>query len=109
MKSGTIPDRQITASSHWNSNYAPWQGRLDYKRTWKGGSWASRVNDIHQWLQVDLYSPYMKVTGIATQGRNGYDQWVTRYTLWYSDDGKHFQPHKEAGEPTEKVNITLYP
>ena len=105
MKNGAIPDRQISASSDY---HAAWQGRLDYKGTWKAGSWSSRRNDIHQWLQVDLYSPYMKVTGIATQGRNGHNQWVTRYTLWYSNDGRNFQPHKEAGERTEKVNITLY-
>ena len=108
MRNGAIPDRQISASSHWDNYHAAWQGRLDYKGTWKAGSWSSRRNDIHQWLQIDLYSPYMKVTGIATQGRNGHDQWVTRYTLWYSNDGRNFQPHKEAGERTEKVNITLY-
>ena len=108
MKNGAIPDRHISASSHWDNYYEAWQGRLDHKGTWKAGSWSSRDNDIHQWLQIDLRSPYMKVTRIATQGRNAHDQWVTRFTLWYSNDSKIFQSHKEAGTTTEKVNITLH-
>ncbi|XP_022809604.1 uncharacterized protein LOC111346591 [Stylophora pistillata] len=103
MKNGAIPDRQISASSRWDVHHDAWQGRLDYKRQWKAGSWSSRFNDRNQWLQIDLFTPYMKVTRIATQGRNKHDQWVTRYTLWYSNDGKIFQPHKEAGEPKEKL------
>ena len=107
MKNGAIPNRKISASSRLDVHHDAWQGRLDYKRVWKAGSWSSRFNDRNQWLQIDLFTPYMKVTRIATQGRNKHDQWVTRYTLWYSNDGKIFQPHKEAGKPKEKVNIAF--
>lgn len=74
MKNGAIPNRQISASSRWDVHHDAWQGRLDYKRIWKAGSWSSRSNDRNQWLQIDLFTPYMKVTRIATQGRNKHDQ-----------------------------------
>ena len=35
--------------------------------------------------QVDLQQP-MIITGVSTQGRNGYNQWVTSYTLNYASD-----------------------
>ena len=36
----------------------------------------------------------MKVTGIATQGRQDADQWVTAYRLYYSSDGVYFSSVK---------------
>ena len=38
-----------------------------------------------------------EVTRLATQGRNGYSQWVTKYKLQYSDDGVNFQYYWEHG------------
>ncbi|KAK3728633.1 hypothetical protein QZH41_011714, partial [Actinostola sp. cb2023] len=31
MQSRAIPDARITASSMWDGNHAPWQGRLHYR------------------------------------------------------------------------------
>ena len=36
----------------------------------------------------------MKVTGIATQGRQDADQWVTAYRIYYSSDGVYFSSVK---------------
>ena len=36
----------------------------------------------------------MKVTGIATQGRQDADQWVTAYRIYYSLDGVYFSSVK---------------
>ena len=36
----------------------------------------------------------MKVTGIATQGRQDADQWVTAYRMYYSSDGVYFSSVK---------------
>ena len=96
MESGAILDEQITASSQWSDNYAPFHGRLQ-----KQGSWSAAKNDLHQWLQVDLGNQYTKVTGVATQG--AFFEWVTEYKLTYSDNGVNFQYYKEQGETADKV------
>ena len=62
------------------------------------GAWSSLHLDEHQWLQVDFYGRYTRVTGVATQGRNSIDQWVTKYKLSFSEDGEDFQYYKEQGQ-----------
>jgi len=107
MESGAISDKQIKASSQWDSNHAPFQGRLHFQGiSFKAGSWSAGKNDLHQWLQVDLGSQYSKVTRVATQGRNAYNQWVTKYKLQYSNDGVTFQYYRERGETVDKVQYT---
>ena len=98
MENGAILDEQITASPQWSSNFAPFQGRLHFQ-----GSWSAGTNDLHQWLQLDLRSQYTKVAGVATQGENDRDYWVTKYKLTYSDDGVNFQYYGEQGKTTYKV------
>ena len=104
MENGAITDSQIRASSQWDSNHAPFQGRLRFQETFfRAGSWSARRNDLFQWLQVDLSSQYTKVTRVATQGRNAHSQWVTRYKLLYSKDGLSFQYYRDQGKPAEEV------
>ena len=99
MKSGDIYDRQITASSEWDSNHAAIQGRLFFLAgSGKQGSWSARHNNLDQWLQIDLLDQITKVTAVSTQGRNAYSQWVTKYKLQYSVDGVNFQYYTEVGE-----------
>ena len=109
MESGAISDAQISASSQWDVNHATKQGRLHFQAVpGKAGSWSSRINDVNQWLQIDLGSQHFKVTVVATQGRSDYDQWVTKYNLMYSDDGMNFQYYREQGQSRYKVNrVTL--
>ncbi|XP_066019015.1 uncharacterized protein [Pocillopora verrucosa] len=103
MDSGAITDAQISASSQWDGNHGARQGRLHYKKLpGTSGSWSSRANDLNQWFKVDL-GQYTTVTGIATQGRQSYDEYVTAYKLQYSDDGVTFQFYKEKPLETEKV------
>ena len=107
MESGAISDKQITASSQWDSNHASFQGRLHFQGIFEGGSWSARKNDLHQWLQVDLGSQYTKVTRVATQGRNAVNQWVTKYKLTYSKDGVNFQYYREQGQTADKVHYYI--
>ncbi|KAK3730966.1 hypothetical protein QZH41_019577 [Actinostola sp. cb2023] len=94
MQSKAIPDARITASSMWDGNHAPAQGRLNYKPPrGKAGSWSSRHNRVGQWIQVDL-KRVTKVAGIATQGRSNANQWVKQYKLQYSSDGKTFNNYE---------------
>ncbi|XP_027044413.1 uncharacterized protein LOC113672335 [Pocillopora damicornis] len=106
IENGNIENSQITASSQWDSNHAAIQGRLNYKKNGpKQGGWSARTNNLNQWLQIDLINKYNKVTRIATQGRNGADQWVTKYMLQYSNDRAHFQFHREEGKASYRVFI----
>ena len=70
-----ISDGQISASSQLDNNHGPQRARLNTKISGiKQGGWLPLTNDRDQWLQVDLGS-YTRVTRVATQGRDGYDQW----------------------------------
>ena len=103
MESRTILDAQISASSQVNGNHSASQARL-YLQTdgSKFGGWSALTNDVNQWLQVDFGS-YTLVTRIATQGENGYSNWVSKYRLKYSDDGSTFQFYKDVGSTSPKV------
>ena len=107
MQSGAITDGQITASSQFDANHGAIHGRLYMKQDGgKVGAWVPRRIDLKQWLQVDLGNLVTKITGVATQGRNGYrwSQWVTMYRLQYSQDGVNFQYYKEQGQTRVKVS-----
>ena len=100
---GAISDAQISASSQLDDNHSAVQARLLFKADGrKSGGWSAFRNDTTQWLQVDLGS-FTKVTRVATQGRNGYDQWVTKYKLQYSDDGLSFHMYAMVGDKSAKV------
>ena len=43
------------------------------------------------------------VTRVATQGRNGLAEWVTKYKLQHSYNGVEFKNYKEKGKFTDKV------
>ena len=103
METHLIKNAQVTASSEWDSNHAAIQARLNFKEGGsKRGAWSALFNDANQWIQV-AFGSYTKLTGIATQGRNGANEWVTKYQLQYSDDGVNFQYYKEAGQRLPKV------
>ena len=109
MESGSIRDRQISASSEYpshNVGHSAYGGRLHFQETLqKAGGWSAAQVDANQWLQVDLGTQH-RVTRLATQGRNGYDQWVTKFNLQYSDYGGIFQFYREQGQIVKKVNHT---
>ncbi|XP_078351506.1 polycystin family receptor for egg jelly-like isoform X2 [Oculina patagonica] len=96
MESREITDEQITASSQWDSYHAAIQARLHFPEAGGyAGGWAVAISDENQWLQVDLKNKTTNVTGVATQGRSGFHQWVTKYNLQFSDDGVNFYYYME--------------
>ena len=109
VENGAINDAQISASTQWDANHAAKQGRLNFKAVpGKAGSWSAAANNANQWLQIDLGNPNTKVTGVGSQGRNANGQWVTKYTLQYSDDGANFQYYREQGQSGIKVRLAPY-
>jgi len=80
-----LSDSQIMSSSDWNRNHAAKFARIDSKP--KYANWCTKVNDENQWIQLDLTAP-MEISAVKTQGRFNRDQWVTKYYLSWSLDGK---------------------
>ena len=89
MQSGKIPNSRLNASSKWNENWGPGQGRLHGNKCW-----IARQTNANQWLRVD-FKHKATVTNILTQGRRDLRQWVTSYTVGYSDDGTKFKTYKK--------------
>ena len=112
MENEEISDTQISASSQLDENNAAVQARLNLKEDGnKQGGWSALINDFNQWLRVDL-GRYTTVTRVATQGKSGHDQWVSRYRFQYSDDGMTFTYVKKTENSSAKVYLfpyVLYP
>ena len=110
MENGNITDTQITASSEWRTTddyLHAYQGRLHLKTAGNmKGAWAAGQSNVNQWLQVDLRSYNARVTGVATQGRQDGDQWVTKYKLQFNfvNETASFQTYKEKGQNKEKAS-----
>jgi len=97
MESRALSDAQISASSEWDPNHAAIQGRMNFQAgDGKSGAWSAKQNDQNQWLQADL-GRSKKITHLATQGRNAYNQWVTSYKVEYSNNGVSFHCYQEHG------------
>ena len=103
MENRAISDVQVTASSQMDDTNSAREARLHSKSSGnQRGGWVALKNDLNQWLQVDL-GTFTRVTRVATQGRDGYDQWVTKYRLQYSDDGDTFHSFKVITINSAKV------
>ena len=105
MESGAISDGQISASSQHSNPHAAILARLHLPESESKKGWAAATNDANQWLQIDLERYYIRITRVATQGRNSSyaNQWVTEYKLQYSNDGVNIKYYREQGQTTEKV------
>ena len=105
MHSGDIPDSAITAlSSAGQIVFAPKNGRLHYLMAGTGteGSWAAALNDPYQWFQVDMGN-WTRVNGVATQGKQDEDEWVTSYSL--STSYGEFFEYVGNASVTKKVQL----
>lgn len=104
MENYKITAAQISASSQFDKNHSPNQGRLH--ATGDGGysgSWSAGARNLRQWIQIDLRVE-TNVQFVATQGRHGnLNQQVTQYQLQYSKDGLSFLVYKKAGESSDAV------
>lgn len=107
MENNAISDGQISVSSQTDDDHSANQARLHFKiSSINRAGWTALKNDLNQWLQVDL-GAYTIVTRVATQGGKSVSQWVTKYTLQYSDDRFIFQPYQEATGNSAMVCFNL--
>lgn len=100
MQNGKIKPGDIQASSQYDHRHRPDNGRLHFQRTSsRTGAWSARINDKNQWFQVK-FERAAKIRRVACQGRMDADQWVTKYTLEYSLDGKSWRAYGFNGKTT---------
>ena len=102
MQNGQIPDSAITASTEY---YSAFNGRLHFLySSGRVGGWVAWLNDKNKFLQVH-FSDWRKVTRVAIQGRQDYDQWVESFSLSYGYDSVFFEDYKEDG--VKRVSIKM--
>ena len=109
LENSHVPDAAFSASSSYNTKHAPARARLNIHADSKGiGAWAAKTNNGKQWLQID-FGELVRVTKVATQGRQDVSQWVTKFTLSFSVDGMHWIEYKENSVTwvSEYNNITI--
>lgn len=88
MQDGRIHDSAITASSYYRSRSAPPRARLhmalpdSFVTGGYTGGWCQYPSSRYQWLQVD-FGHVASIGKIATQGKQEFDFWVTKYFLSY--------------------------
>ena len=96
---GTIPDDKMSASSILSVNDKAHLGRLNF-----GGAWSAAVNDVNQYLGIDLGEDFT-VTGIETQGSSDKATWVTKYTLQYKTASDHPSYYTEIMQGQERMKV----
>ncbi|XP_008829099.1 contactin-associated protein-like 5 [Nannospalax galili] len=69
------------------------------------GGWSPADSNAQQWLQMDLGNR-VEITAVATQGRYGSSDWVTSYSLMFSDTGRNWKQYKQ--EDSIWVGNTLF-
>ena len=101
MESRLILDFQLSASSSKYPLSGPDKGRLNLNYTSnsttleieKYGSWIAADDDSDPWLQVD-FIVNVTISGIATQGEDEGEAWVTSYELSYGDSKTSLQNYQ---------------
>ncbi|XP_076869296.1 contactin-associated protein-like 5 [Brachyhypopomus gauderio] len=87
-----LPPTSFQSSSSSSDSQSPYYAKLN--RRDGGGGWVPERKDQLHWLQVDLRER-VEVTAVATQGRFGSPDWVSRYTLLYSDTGSAWRQYRQ--------------
>jgi len=94
---GRIQDSAMRASSIANKNHVANLARLNLvAASGKAGAWCAKVNNVNQWLHLDLGTP-TTVTKVATQGRQDNSNWITNYSLSYSLAGSFWVQYTVRG------------
>lgn len=111
MQDGRIPDQSITASSFhphiWNL-CLPKNARL-HAGVSENKAWCSKIGDLlpgKEYIQIDL-GTVKTVTKVATQGHPASEQWVTKYSLSYSNDAVSWTQYNGTTVPCVKVTLVF--
>uniref|UniRef100_UPI00358E5EC4 contactin-associated protein-like 5 n=1 Tax=Myxine glutinosa TaxID=7769 RepID=UPI00358E5EC4 len=86
-----LPDSGFSASSSLSPSHSPWFAHLNRRKG--AGGWSPKPGDHSSWLQIDLGQRTV-VEAVATQGRYGSHDWLSRYHLLASDTGSNWRPYR---------------
>ncbi|XP_048874781.1 contactin-associated protein-like 5 isoform X1 [Brienomyrus brachyistius] len=87
-----LPQTSFYSSSHFSSTHSPGFAKLN-RRDGAGG-WSPLESNRYQWLEIDL-GERTEITAVATQGRYGSSDWVTSYSLMFSDTGRNWKQYRQ--------------
>uniref|UniRef100_A0A8C1PSX8 Contactin associated protein like 3 n=1 Tax=Cyprinus carpio TaxID=7962 RepID=A0A8C1PSX8_CYPCA len=87
-----LPQSAFTSSSELSNSHGPGFAKLN-RRDGAGG-WSPLNSNKYQWLEIKL-EQRTEITAIATQGRYGSSDWLTRYLLMFSDTGHNWRPYRQ--------------
>ncbi|CAB3985111.1 Hypothetical predicted protein [Paramuricea clavata] len=105
MESHVVLDFQLSASSSKYSLSAADKGRLNLNYTFNTttseietyGGWIAADDDNVPWLQVDFITN-VTISGIATQGEDEGEAWVTSYEISYGYSKNSLQDYQVDGQ-----------
>jgi hypothetical protein len=121
----TTPNSMRSASSVWGDRGLNYNlQRCGDSMIDSAGGWCSASNTVGSWIQLDN-GKLGSISGVITQGRKDYDQWVSSYKVKYKDesgswwdiDGKIFPGNVDKdskvtttfSEPVRARYIRIYP
>ncbi|TSM28159.1 Contactin-associated protein-like 5 [Bagarius yarrelli] len=87
-----LPQSAFRSSSQLSNSHGPGYAKLN-RRDGAGG-WSPLDSINHHWLEINL-GERTEVTAVATQGRYGSSDWVTRYLLMFSDTGHNWRQYRQ--------------
>ena len=103
MQDKTVPDGAITATSYDSASTEPKYARLFVKaENGHSGGWCSKDNQPGHFVKVD-FKAAVKINRVALQGREDADQWVTTFSLSYSQDDGLYTEYEKG-----KVNCFVF-
>lgn len=83
-------DEKIHASSVYNENYNEKGCKLNVMMpSGKASAWCAKAEDKNPWIEVD-FDIALLIDAVSIQGRGDYNQYVTKFRILQSPDGKHF-------------------
>ncbi|XP_053328192.1 contactin-associated protein-like 5 [Spea bombifrons] len=92
-----LPQTAFDSSSNLFSTHSQSYAKLNSQDG--AGGWSPLESSAQQWLQVDLGERF-DITGVATQGRSRSSDWVTRYSIMFSDTGRNWRPYQHDSSVT---------
>ena len=108
----TTPDSMRSASGIYDDRGLNWKlQRCGDSMIDSSGGWCASANSVGQWIQLDN-GKIGSISGIVTQGRKDYPQWVKSFKVKYKDesgswwdiDGKTFPGNVDK---SSKVTTTF--
>ena len=121
----TTPNSMRNASSVWGDRGLNYNlQRCGDSMIDSAGGWCSASNTVGSWIQLDN-GKLGSISGVITQGRKDYDQWVKSFKVKYKDesgswwdvDGKTFPGNSDRNakvtttfsKPVRARYIRIYP